>query len=88
MADESNAKIHNIFITNPLDLKKYVDSFIVVRLENNTELSGTVYTIDPVSERLVLSGKILYIVHSKKPVLRLFYLIIALNCVIETLFLS
>lgn len=51
MADENDSKIHNIFKTDPLDLKKYVDCFVIIKLKNGTDLSGTVYTIDPVSER-------------------------------------
>ena len=51
MADERDTGVHNIFITNPLKLKNYVDKYVKIILENNTALYGTVYTIDPVSER-------------------------------------
>lgn len=51
MADEKDTGIHRIFITDPIKLKNYVEKYVEIKLENNTTLYGTVYTIDPVSER-------------------------------------
>lgn len=42
---------HKVFINNPIHLKSYVQKYVEVKTADGNVHSGTVYTIDPVSER-------------------------------------
>lgn len=46
------ASSHQIYKNDPLLFRGYVDKNVNVTTEDNNVCSGTVYTVDPVSERL------------------------------------
>jgi hypothetical protein len=41
----------SVYRVNPLELRKYVQKFVEIVTIDGEKLLGTVYTIDPVSER-------------------------------------
>jgi small nuclear ribonucleoprotein (snRNP)-like protein len=41
----------SVYTVNPLELRKYVQKFVEIVTVDGEKLLGTVYTIDPVSER-------------------------------------
>jgi hypothetical protein len=41
----------SVYRIKPLELRKYVQKFVEIVTIDGEKLSGTVYTIDPVSER-------------------------------------
>lgn len=43
---------HKIYKNNPLLFKSYIGMKVNILTEDNTMISGVVYTVDPVSERL------------------------------------
>lgn len=54
MAEVIEEESHNIFVKDPDEWMQYVYKQVNVLLEDGTEYSGWVYTIDPVSECVVL----------------------------------
>ncbi|KAK9501986.1 hypothetical protein O3M35_012602 [Rhynocoris fuscipes] len=49
--------VHKVFNNNPIKFKEYVDKIVRVKTIGNKIFEGTVYTIDPVSESIVLIRK-------------------------------
>lgn len=43
--------LHNVFTNNPIELKSFVNKYVEVETVKGLKYYGTVYTIDPVSER-------------------------------------
>ncbi|XP_071130428.1 gem-associated protein 6-like [Mytilus edulis] len=54
MSDETEIDPHNIFIKDPDEWMQYVYKQVNVLVEDGSEYTGWVYTIDPVSECIVL----------------------------------
>ncbi|XP_061175066.1 gem-associated protein 6-like [Saccostrea echinata] len=54
MADEVNGAVHPIFKRDPEELMQYLNKQVSVLKEDGKEVTGWVYTIDPVSETFVL----------------------------------
>ncbi|XP_062589767.1 gem-associated protein 6-like [Saccostrea cucullata] len=54
MADEVNGTVHPIFKRDPEELMQYLNKQVSVLKEDGKEVTGWVYTIDPVSESFVL----------------------------------
>lgn len=42
---------NSVFKVNPVELKNYVQKFVEIITTDDNKLVGTVYTIDPISER-------------------------------------
>lgn len=49
---ESQQFSHNIFQSDPLRFKSYINKKVSVLTEDGNTQTGIVYTVDPVSERL------------------------------------
>ena len=45
---------HVVFQNDPLEQKKFVNKYVQIHQTNGKTILGTVFTIDPVSERSVL----------------------------------
>lgn len=43
--------IHDIFLINPIEQINFVQKNVKIILKNGEALHGTIYTIDPVSQR-------------------------------------
>lgn len=43
--------LHNVFTNNPVQLKSFVNKYVEVETVKGLTYYGTVYSIDPVSER-------------------------------------
>ena len=54
MENEVNGNMHPIFTRDPEDLMQYLNKQVCVLKEDGKEVTGWVYTIDPVSESYVL----------------------------------
>ncbi|XP_076763253.1 gem-associated protein 6 [Xylocopa sonorina] len=52
--EESSNFSHKIYKSDPLLFKSYVDMEVNILTEDGTTISGIVYTVDPVSESVVL----------------------------------
>ena len=44
--------LHNIYTSDPILFKSYVNKKVLITTEDSNIHSGIVYTVDPVSERL------------------------------------
>lgn len=54
---DDDGRLHNVFINNPVELKSFVNKYVEVETIKGRKYCGTVYTIDPVSESIVLINK-------------------------------
>lgn len=50
--EENSHFVHKIYKNDPLLFKSYVGKEVNISTEDNNTISGIVYTVDPVSERL------------------------------------